>query len=392
MISYTRHITLLLVLCLSLSVSALELLSFNHSTKGKRVVVTTNSIDPYECTFFENGNIESVIVSKDERRDLWLLENIYYGVKVVKVEGSTIQFKIDGASDITITAKLKHVKDHCDVALSRNFQDVDTPFDSLTVNYFHRLKFPTLDTLVFENSKSKSEVSSISSDELENYLPFYEFSLGLALNIHSNIRPEDTRAFNKDRNVVEPLPVFLLRYGPFFLSKDGAGMVLIPTKHFVLLATFLLEGEPYKPTFTFERKQSVYFGPLAVIGPLRLVYYKDFRGISLGEVFKATLAPEFKLTHKLKIMPQLYYQHWDGKYGDYYFGIPENAVNDKVSFYKGSSAVNWGYSIRGTYKEKKNEYAIEVGHKFYGKEVYNSPIASRKNEFRLNLVYLRSIF
>ncbi|EQC47829.1 MltA-interacting protein MipA [Bacteriovorax sp. BSW11_IV] len=361
---------------------ALELMSFDHPVKGRRFIVEKKGD---ECAFTKNSNnIEiKVVDNSGDVRNIDLFEKIYFSVSSNISEDNFAEIVFSGMKEASFFITFAKQKDgHCLIEKQVFIDGKMIDFDKIDINYFFNLYFPTLRNISF--IKNKKVVKTFESFEVQSYFPFYEFSIGLGVNVHTNIRPKEMRRFNKAKTVVEPLPVFLFRYGPLFLSKDGAGVLLVPFEKFAVLATFLLEGEPYKSDLTFERKRSIYFGPLIKSGPLEILYYRDVRDVSYGEVFKVTLAPEFHIRGGYSLSFRLFYQYWDQKYTDYYFGVPKDNGNG-LSFYKPNEAHNYGLSVRTAKKFRDYELGLELGQKFYSNEVYDSPIVIKKSEFRFML-------
>lgn len=322
--------------------------------------------------------------------ELNILEDFYYSVSTKKYTEDEIQFQFQMAKNLMFTYR-KNAQT-CDFELFVKWEDSLEKVEKIHVNYYQRLGVPTLKTLTI-TTEDFPKSKQFRPYEFVGYLPFYEFNVGLAANIHSNIRPNEKRRFNRWDPVVEPIPTFLIRYGPLFVNNDGAGSVILPLEYFTLLATFLLEGEPYQSDFIRNRKKSLYFGPLLKIKWLELLYYKDIREISYGEVLKITLAPTFEFTNTWTFNPRVFWQYWDDEYVDYYFGVNgQEAQALGIESYATSETKNYGFMFRNVLKYKRWNFVASTGMKFYGKEVDNSPLTIRDNEFRLILGFLYNLF
>ena len=350
-----------------------KVLELNHAQKNKLIVY--------------NVRVDNCKIIKDsfklnaQNGILTFFDQIYYDFEIQDQNDNEIIFKLKSAKNFEFHYIIK--KNTCTGVLYVNKDQELSPIKMVEIDYRNALGFPTVKTMHMFLSDSPSPIS-VDANKLEGYTPFYEVGLGMALNIHSNIRRNERRRFNRWDPVVEPLPTFMLRYGPLFANRDGFGMVLVPLKNFALLTTFLLEGEPYKADFVRARKRSLYFGPLLKINLLEVLYYKDIRSISNGTVLKISLAPEFKISQYWTINPRVYYQYWDYKYVDYYFNVSdEEARSLKTQTFHGDEADNYGFAINNIYKLDKCDFILSFGHKFYDKSVSNSPLVTRDNEMRI---------
>jgi hypothetical protein len=252
---------------------------------------------------------------------------------------------------------------------------------SIDVRMTYLYLLSSIYSLTFEVQDSKGDRNTIRllSHELSGFFSLYEFSLGLVLNIGSNIRPNDRNTFKRTDPSVEPLPAFLIRYGPFFINNDGAGFVLVPFRQFLVLTTFLLEGEPYKGEGLRDRERSLYMGPLVKSGILEFLFYKDIASKNNGEVYKFTLAPEWQFTPEHVISFKPFVQYWDRRYNEYYFGI----IPEEGAEYNPGSAVNYGVTIQSKRQRGRWSTINSLGYKHFGRAVQRSPITKRKAEFRL---------
>ena len=218
---------------------------------------------------------------------------------------------------------------------------------------------------------------------LHGQISTYEFSAGLALNLHSNIRINNLNRFQKNDPVLEPIPAIFFRYGPVFFSKDGLGSLLYHSGDFSLIAMGILEGEPYQTTSLKERIQGVFLGSILKYNFFEFIYYNDFFN-DKGYNLKLKINPEIYSSMDWKLSPQIFVQYWNSDYLDYYF------VVNKV--YLGHQAINYGAVMEGIHYVANWSYIIDIGFKNFGKEVYSSPTVSKKTELQLTTALLYKFF
>src|SRR5690606_26734914 len=89
--------------------------------------------------------------------------------------------------------------------------------------------------------KIKREKSTLRPWDLSGYFPIYEASVGLGFNLHSNIYKSNDKRYWRTDPAFEPVPLFFIRLGPFFLNRDGAGALILPYEKATLLATFIFD-------------------------------------------------------------------------------------------------------------------------------------------------------
>lgn len=319
-----------------------------------------------------------------------LLDKFYYDFKITKQDEKELFFFLEAAKNLKFRYLLE--KGKCSGNLFLEEGDKLIQIKNIELEFRHQMGFPTLKKMhLYFNDRPIP--MNFNPQQLEGHIPFYEFGFGVVANIHSNIRPHDTRRFNKDNLVVEPLPTFLIRYGPLFANRDGAGALLLPLKNFTLLGTVLLEGEPYESDFIRARKRSIYVGPLLKINILELLYYKDVRSISHGSSFKLTLAPEFKINESWLLNPRISYQRWDENYVDYYFNVSAEEANYRgFKEYRGRATDNYAFNIINMIYLKKWSLLFSFGYKFYGQGVSDSPLATKDNELKILTGLIYNIF
>lgn len=350
-----------------------QVLELNHAHENKKIIYSANVIG---CKI-ENDSLKL----SAQNGALAFFDKIYYDFEIISQNEKELIFQLKSAKNFEFHYALKGPA--CIGILYVKKEEALSEIKSVEIDYRLALGFPTVKRMNVFLRDSPSSLS-IGSNKLDGYTPFYEIGLGFALNIHSNIRKNEKRTFNRSDPVYEPMPTFMVRYGPLFASRDGFGMVLLPLKNFAILTTFLIEGEPYTSDFIRRRKRSLYFGPLFKINLLEILYYKDVKSVSNGEVIKISLSPEFRLSQYWTLNPRFYYQYWDRKYVDYYFNVSEEeAANLHTHKFEGDKATNYGFMVNNLYKLDHFDLLFSIGYKFYGSSVSDSPLVIRDNEFRM---------
>lgn len=368
-----------------------KLLNIPSPSEDKEIIYV---IEQQACSF-KNSPIKIFVQDKGDetsKRELKFLEALYFEVASQKLEDNFLIFNLNGAKNIFFKFKFDSDKKPCKLIKKVVVNNQEHNFESLDINYYHRLFVPTLKSIgIHVESNSHNSIISLGPYDIDDYFAFYEVNLGMAAFFHSNIRPEEKRRFNRHDPIFAPMPTFLIRYGPLFINQDGAGSLLYHNELFSLLGTFLWEGEPYRNDGLIEREKSIFFGPLLKFNALEILYYRDLQSRSKGQVFKITLAPEFKPLKKLSITPRPFVQYWDANYVDYYFGVSSNEMIHDYAEYKGRAGINYGIALRNVYEQKKLRYVLSLESKFYAENVYHSPIMNKKVEHRMILGFLYQI-
>lgn len=207
-------------------------------------------------------------------------------------------------------------------------------------------------------------------------------SLGAGVHVDENIRKNNTKDLYDHNPNIRPLPLAFLRFGPWFVNKDGAGMGLAYFENFRLLGVVTYRGEPYKADGYNERKRSFFAGGNLKLFWLQLKYYQDLQGYSHGKIYKFYIAPEWGNEHRgFYFSPRVYQEHWDQRYTDYYFGVREDEVDLSLDRpqYTADEADNFGYEIRIYFSTGRIKWIWAGGQKFYGKSVKESPTVARDN-------------
>lgn len=225
-----------------------------------------------------------------------------------------------------------------------------------------------------------------------------EVNFGLGVYQYDNIRPDNKFNFldmdymQKDP-IYEPIPTFRIRVGPFFVNKDGAGVVLLYFKELKLLGLALYEGERYKAEGMAERKRSFHFGAGLRLFNLEALFYQDVQHRSEGKVLKIFYAPIFEFNN-YSFTPRAYFQYWDKRYVDYFFGVEPEEVDLDIgrTQYTGKRTINYGFMLQNIWTAGRMQYVLSAGYKFYGPRVSNSPTVDRNKERRIILGFMYKFY
>lgn len=381
---------LLLILSAEIFGADVVFMKTNHPDHGHEIHYSLASSN---CQISPSSPIKVEVydVKQKSSRAARILEKVYFGIDHQEVGQGRFSFYLNSLKNLRFDVEAKRVGKKCIFDKTVTFEEITYPIEFIRTHYHHRLAFPTLNYVEFFAS-APTPILIIENYQARGYFPFYEFKLGAAMNIHTNIRPRDKRLFHRQNPIYEPRPAFMVRYGPLFLNNDGLGSLLLPLEHFTLLAAFILEGEPYEAQNLRDRRQSIYFGPLIKSHFLEVHYYREIMEQHRGEVLKISLAPEFAVLSNFTVNPRVFYQLWDNRYVDYYFGVNRAEAQHFGGPYKGQQTENYGFSVQNTLKYKKFEYFASIGMKFYGKSVKDSPLTIKDYEYQLFTGFLYNFF
>ncbi|MEA9355645.1 MipA/OmpV family protein [Bacteriovorax sp. PP10] len=311
-----------------------------------------------------------------------------------EISPERISLSLKGAQNIyyEFFFKKEEQSPGCSLVRVLHFNNKTYNLDHIKVEYNTILKSPVVDKIiVYSGNGSSEEDLYLYPWQLRGQMSAYELNIGPAVNIHTNIRLNNLDKYQKNNPVVEPIPAFFFRYGPFFINKNGLGSLLYNSGNFSILGMGLLEGEPYRAQGLYDREQGVFIGSIIKYNYVEFTYYNDFlknKGYSL----KLNLAPEFFYRLSWKFAPQLFIQYWNRAYVEYYFGVKPEEVSPTWKFYKGSPTINYGTMFEINHFVKKWTFALSTGVKFYGKEVYHSPTVTRQNEVRFIATVMYKVF
>lgn len=298
-----------------------------------------------------------------------------------------ISFNLKGAENVLFEFSFFN----CELKREVTFNNKKHIMNSIDIEYDNTLSPPVVKNFILRDA-GKNEIESFSPMQLDGQIASHELVLGPIVNIHTNIRLNNQKTFERTHPVVKPVPGFMFRYGPLFLNREGAGTLAYSKNDFTVLFLAILDGEAYEAGGMRERKEGIYLGTTVKYNLVELSFFNDFFD-ERGYNFKLNFAPSFHYLTKWKFTPQAYVQYWDDKYVDYYFGVnPAETQATGLKTYNGRHTLNYGTLFEVNHFVDKWTYLGIVGAKFYGKEVYTSPTVVKKNELRLILGVLYKIF
>ncbi|GAB4012226.1 MAG: hypothetical protein Fur0010_07850 [Bdellovibrio sp.] len=364
--------------------SLVTLLEIAHSNSNKIVRYRAKVRD---CKFKDVSRIRMDIIDR-LRPDIEItpnfIESIYYNVETLVSVDEFLDFQISAVKNL----KFHFEMTNCQLVPFLDYNGERYKLVDLTVSYHHYLAFPTLKNVVVtvdDNIEGQKKIE-IPFYNAEGYLPFYEAHLGVGLNFSENIRPrnqiKDETPFRRGKTIHEPLPLFLIRYGPIFVNKDGAGIVLLPLKNYAILFATIIDGEPYRANGIEERERSFFSGWIIKTWDLTFFYFKDIQGISHGEIMKVQLEHEYQINRFMTLAPHMFVQWWDDEYMNYYFGVRANEESIVGKAYNARHTQNMEIMLKLYLKQDRLKWLFAVGEKWYGKNVSASPLVRKDTEFR----------
>jgi outer membrane protein len=286
-------------------------------------------------------------------------------------------FSIKGATNIKFEFSYNK---NCELVKKVHYNNKTSLFDEVNIEYGNTLNSPVIKKMTIIGGGNYLNIF-IYPWALRGQIATYELNAGPALNIHSNIRANNLKTFEKTDPVIEPIPVFFFRYGTIFLNKNGLGSLVFHQDDLNILVMGLLEGEPYQTQGLAERKKGFFVGSIFKYNALELIYYNDFFK-DKGYNFKINIAPDFYYNSNWKFCPQVFIQYWDNKYVDYYFGVKPEEASNTFRSYQGTHTLNYGTMFEAMHYIDKWTFISTIGIKHYGKEVYSSPTVTKSNEIR----------
>lgn len=351
-----------------------------------------------KCSF--TGVTEITVPSFEQSKKInFLLDKLGFFQKKLNLEidkkeitPERITFSLKGSKNIYYEFFFKvAAKSNCNLVRVLHFNNKSYNLDHIQVDYNTILKSPVVEKIIIKDGNGKDQDLYLYPWQLRGQMSAYELNIGPAVNIHTNIRLNNLDKYQKNNPVVEPIPAFFFRYGPFFLNKNGIGSLLYSSGEFSILGMGLLEGEPYRAQGLYAREKGVFLGSIIKYNIAEFTYYNDFLH-NKGYNLKLNLAPEFFYRLAWKFSPQFFIQYWNRSYVEYYFGVKPEESNAQWKYYKGAPTINYGGMLEVNYFVKKWTFAISTGMKFYGKEVYASPTVTRQNEVRFIGTVMYKVF
>ncbi len=344
------------------------------------------------CSF--NGVNEIILPKLEQPKENLIIDTldnvqkkINWSIGEQTITKDKISFNLKGAENVLFEFSFSN----CKLKREVTFNNKKHVMDSIDIEYDNTLSPPVVKNFILRDV-GKNEIEKFSPIQLDGQISSHELVLGPVVNIHTNIRLNNQKRFDRTHPVVKPVPGFMFRYGPLFLNREGAGTLAFNKGDFTVLLMGVLKGESYEAGGMRDRKEGIFLGSTLKYNLVELIYFNDFFK-DRGYNFKLNFAPSFHYLTKWKFSPQAYVQYWDNKYVDYYFGVsPGETQATGLKTYNGKHTFNYGTLFEVNHYVDKWTFLGIVGAKFYGKEVYTSPTVVKKNELRLVLGVLYKVF
>tara|TARA_R110000868_G_scaffold61524_5_gene187005 strand:- start:6084 stop:7286 length:1203 start_codon:yes stop_codon:yes gene_type:complete len=393
-----RSLAFLLLIFFSFLASALEVevMRLDLRPSGSRVVYKA-AFDQQKCEFIpgvEPTFYRDVVTPLGTwQQEQNFLDRLYFGVKEQSIAPDKLRLVLNAADNIELLAI--PIKSGGDCIIKRLMNDPAGPKEIGSIEIVLDMTFgvPVLSEVIIENHNNiKYKKSKLRPWDLSGYFPIYEAHVGLGVNIHSNIYKENDKRYWRTDPAIEPVPLALVRIGPFFLNKDGAGVLLLPFEKATLLATFHIDGEPFRADGYRERKKSIYSGFIFKVKDFYTQYFKDIGNVSGGWVANFAWNPEWHLSNQYSISPRIMIQRWDGDYTDYYFGTDVHESPRFGTTYQADPVWNGLYTVTQSYRWGRLKGLLITELKIYGDSVKNSPLTKQRSEFRLITGFLYNLF
>ncbi len=301
-----------------------------------------------------------------------------FEIKKIKISNDLILLTLNGSNNINFEFSFNPKT--CKLEKKIHLDDDVISIDELKIEYSNALQTPVVKKIIIKNN-DENKNRTLYPWALHGQISTYEFNIGPAVSIRSNIRKNSHEEFEKNNPVIEPIPAFLFRYGPFFLNKDGLGSLLYHHEDLTILGIALLEGEPYSSTGITDREKGYFLGGILKYNSFQILYYNDFF-TEKGYNIKTSFVPEYFVKIDWKLNPQFFIQYWDNKYVDYYFGVNANEMGSGMRKYSGKHTFNYGVLLETTHYVENWTFLMSFGTKLYGHEVFSSPTVTKQNELR----------
>lgn len=367
---------------------------------GDNTDITYSIVPKKECSFEGVDQVITAPITQTNNRSLivdlasYLQKKINLEIDKQEITSEHITFSLKGSQNLFFEFfyKQSETTPSCQLIKALHFNDKVYNLGQVKIDYSTALTSAVVERIQILDEENKDLNLFIYPWQLKGQMSFYEFNVGPALNVHTNIRVKDQKTFQKKDPVIEPMPAFFFRYGPLFLNKNGLGSLLFHYKDVSLIGMGLLEGEPYQGPGLKNRSMGLFFGSILKFNLFELTFYNDFFK-DKGYVLKANLAPEFRYRLAWKFSPQIFLQFWDKEYVRYYYGVkPEEAARSPFAEYKPSYTFNYGAMLETNYFVDRWTYVFATGVKMYGKEVFQSPTVDKQQEWRFIFSVLYKVF
>lgn len=374
----------------------IEVLKLKLNPSGSEVVYKS-AFDQAKCEFVPGvapsfyRTMETPLGSWQQEQNF--LDRLYFGVKEQQVAPKKLTLILNAADNIKIIVIPESIGGDCVIKRQMSSDKGVMEIGSIEIVLNNRFGIPILDEIIVENQDTiQYEKSKLRPWDLSGYFPIYEAHLGFGFNLHSNIYKKNDKRFWRNDPAFEPVPMILVRVGPFFINKDGAGVLLLPFPKATLISTFLFEGEPFRLDGFRERKRSAFSGFIFKSGDFYVQYFKDIGKVSRGWVANFAWNPEYNITNRYQISPRIMAQYWDGDYTNYYFGVQGFEPQHLGSTFKAKETWNGMFTLSQSYRWGRIKGVLVTELKVYGSQVELSPLTKQRSEFRLISGFLYNLF
>lgn len=364
-----------------------EIMRLDLRPSGSRVIYKA-SFNQTRCEFIpgaEPSFYREVSTPLGEwQQEQNFLDRLYFGIKTQSIEKQKLRLVLNSAQNIELLAIPISVGGDCVIRRLMNDGAGPKEITSIEIVLDNTFGVPILSEInISGTEKIKREKSTLRPWDLSGYFPIYEASAGLGFNLHSNIYKSNDKRYWRTDPAFEPVPLFLIRLGPFFLNRDGAGALLLPYEKATLLATFIFDGEPFRADGFRERKRTVYSGFIFKSGDFYVQYFKDVGNVSQGWVANFAWNPEWEISTRYKVSPRVLLQRWDGDYTNYYFGVTAQESQRFGGPFSAKENWNGMFTLSQSYRWGRLQGVLVTELKIYGGEVEASPLTKQRSEFRL---------
>ncbi len=332
---------------------------------------------------FEKSDILALVRKngKEVKSDLNFIEKFYFSIKKQEVNEYKVVLQIEGASKLSFTFELKN----CKLTKRVEINGEEYQYDYLTFYYKDYLGAPVLEK--FQIHKDE-KIKEVYSKYVAGHVPLYEFLIGAAFEMKTNISKNNEKTYYKEDIVLKPIPTFIIRYGTLFLNKDGAGTLLGSYSGISLLGFINYDGEPYEGSGLQKRRKDFFSGVLIDSQYMRIFYKKNWFGLDeeyKGYEYKFVLKHSYRPSLRVRIEPRFYLQYWDNDYSNYYYGISgtEASRSNFTSYHVSGAVMNLSFKTRVEYYDENILYFMDGGYKRYDSKIESSPIVRSANEWSL---------
>ncbi len=386
-----KYFLLFLFFSFSAFAKDIEILKLKLNPSGSQVIYKAG-FNQEKCEFIPGEAPTFFRTMKtplgDWQQEQNFLDRLYFGVKDQTIAPKKLTLVLNAADNFVIVVTPLSTGGDCVIKRELLSEKELMEIGSIEIVLDMTFGVPVLDEIIIENQENITfKKSKLRPWHLSGYFPIYEAHVGLGFNYHSNIYKKNDKRFWRTDPALEPVPLVLLRVGPFFVNRDGAGALLLPFPKATLISTFLFDGEPFRGDGFRERKRSVFSGFIFKSGDFYVQYFKDISKVSRGWVANFAWNPEYSISNQYQISPRIMAQRWDGDYTNYYFGVQSFGAT-----YQAKETWNGMLTLTQSYRWGRIKGVLVTELKVYGSDVDHSPLTKQRSEFRLISGFMYNLF